>query len=130
VASSAIVELRAAESLSCSLPLLLLIVAGVLGAGLMIYSEPVAFTGDEGFHLLAAQLIDSGKRPYIDFCFPQTPLNAYWNAAWLRALGQTWRVPHAVSTVLVMAAMLLAAQFVYARLPEAQSWRVGAALAV
>src|SRR5580698_9263833 len=80
VASSAIVELRAAESLSCSLPLLLLIAAGVLGAGLMIYSQTVAFTGDEGFHLLAAQLIDSGKRPYIDFCFPQTPLNAYWNA--------------------------------------------------
>jgi hypothetical protein len=96
----------------------------------MIYSQTVAFTGDEGFHLLAAQLIDDGKRPYIDFCFPQTPLNAYWNAAWMRAFGQTWRVPHAVSTVLVMAAVLLAAHFVFTRLPEAQNWRVGAALAV
>jgi uncharacterized membrane protein SirB2 len=75
-------------------------------------------------------LIDEGKRPYIDFCFPQTPLNAYWNAAWMRVFGQTWRVPHAVSTVLVMAGVLLAAQFVYSRLPEARNWRIGAALAV
>ena len=90
------------------MPLLLLIAAGILGAGLLIYSQTAAFTGDEGFHLLAAQLIDDGKRPYIDFCFPQTPLNAYWNAAWMRVFGQTWRVPHAVSTVLVMAAVLLA----------------------
>jgi hypothetical protein len=112
------------------LPLLLLIAAAVLGAGLLIYSETVAFTGDEGFHLLAAQLIDDGKRPYIDFCFPQTPLNAYWNAAWMRVFGQTWRVPHAVSSALVMAAVLLAAHFVYTRLPEAQNWRVAAALAV
>jgi hypothetical protein len=112
------------------LPLLLLIAALVLGAGLLIYSQTLAFTGDEGFHLLAAQLIDDGKRPYIDFCFPQTPLNAYWNAAWMRVFGQTWRVPHAVSTVLVMAAVLLAAHFVFTRLPEAQNWRVGAALAV
>jgi 4-amino-4-deoxy-L-arabinose transferase-like glycosyltransferase len=108
---------------------LLLIAAGVLCAGLMVYSQTSAFTGDEGFHLLAAQLIDDGRRPYIDFCFPQTPLNAYWNAAWMRIFGQSWRVPHAVSTLLIMAAVLLSAQFVYTRLPEARNWRVAAALA-
>jgi hypothetical protein len=74
-------------------------------------------------------LIDDGKRPYIDFCFPQTPLNAYWNAAWMRVFGQTWRVPHAVSSLLVMGAALLIAHFVYTRLPEARNWRTGAALA-
>ena len=108
---------------------MLLIAAGIIGAGLLVYAETLAFTGDEGFHLLAAQLIDDGKRPYIDFCFPQTPLNAYWNAGWMRVFGQTWHVPHAVSTVLVMAAVLLSAQFVYARLPEERNWRIGAALA-
>jgi hypothetical protein len=111
------------------LPLLLLIAAGLLGAALLVYSQTLAFTGDEGFHLLAAQLIGDGKRPYIDFCFPQTPLNAYWNAAWMRVFGQTWRVPHAVAAVMVMAAVVLTAQFVYSRFPEAQNWRVGAALA-
>ena len=52
----------------------------LLAAALMLYAQTWAFTDDEGFHLLAAQLIKGGMRPYLDFCFPQTPLNAYWNA--------------------------------------------------
>ena len=99
------------------MPLFLVIAAALLGAGILFYSQTAAFTGDEGFHLLAAQLIDKGKRPYIDFAFPQTPLNAYFNALWLRLFGQTWRVPHAVSSVLVIGAALLAAQFVWRRFP-------------
>lgn len=110
------------------MPLLLLILAIALGAGLMVYAQTSAFTGDEGFHLLAAQLIDKGKRPYIDFCFPQTPLNAYWNALWLRVFGQTWRTPHAVSTVLVIGAALLTAQFVWQRAPLSSKWRAAAAV--
>jgi hypothetical protein len=51
-------------------------------AALLVYSQTLAYTGDEGFHLIAAQLIRAGMRPYIDFMFPQAPLNAYWNAAW------------------------------------------------
>ena len=50
--------------------------AALLFAGLLLYSQTLAFAWDEGFHLLAAQLIKAGKRPYLDFCFPQTPLNA------------------------------------------------------
>jgi hypothetical protein len=48
----------------------------------------------------------------------------------MRVFGQTWRVPHAVSTALTLGAVLLAAQFVYTRFPEARNWRAGAALAV
>ena len=59
----------------------------------------LAFAWDEGFHLLAAQLIGAGKRPYLDFCFPQTPLNAYWNALWMAVFGESWRTAHAVATV-------------------------------
>lgn len=119
-----------APALSFHLPLALLICALLVFAALLVYSQTLAFTGDEGFHLLAAQLIDKGKRPYIDFAFPQTPLNAYWNAFWMRLLGQTWRVPHAISTVLVIAAALLAAQYVWRRFPESHRWRTAAALAV
>ena len=57
-----------------------------LAAGLMVYSQTVAFTWDEGFHLLAAQLIRAGERPYLDFCFPQTPFNAY-----CRLRDRAWR---------------------------------------
>ena len=108
----------------------MLITAAVLGAGLLIYSQTSAFTGDEGFHLLAAQLIDKGKRPYIDFAFPQTPLNAYFNAFCLRLFGQTWRGPHAVAAIFTIAAALLAAQFVWRRFPASERWRTAGALIV
>src|SRR5438445_5647294 len=76
-------------------------------AAFLIYSETWAFAWDEGYHLLAAQLILAGKKPYIDFCFPQSPLNAYWNAWWMSVLGQSWRVAHAVAALLTIGAVLL-----------------------
>src|SRR6516225_2517489 len=81
-----------------------------LASGLMLYAQTLAFTDDEGFHLLAAQLIKSGMRPYLDFCFPQTPLNAYWNAFWMAIFGESWRTAHALAAVETSAAVVLAAQ--------------------
>jgi hypothetical protein len=101
---------------------------GVLTAGLMVYTQTLAFTADEGFHMLAAQLIKAGMRPYLDFCFPQTPLNAYWNAFWMRLFGESWRTAHALAALETSAATVLAAQFVLARLPE-RAWRVAGAIA-
>jgi len=97
-------------------------------AGLMWYGQTVAFTDDEGFHLLAAQLIKGGLRPYLDFCFPQTPLNAYWNAILLCGLGESWRGPHALAALEASAATVLAAQFVLTRIPE-RAWQVAGAIA-
>ena len=104
--------------------------AALLIAGtLLAYSQTFAFAWDEGFHLLAAQLIAGGKRPYLDFFFPQAPLNAYWNAAWMRILGQSWRVTHAIAALEVFAAVVLACDYVYRRFPEL-SWRLPATLFV
>ncbi len=103
---------------------LLLLVAALLVA----YSQTQAFAWDEGFHLVTAQNINRGKLPYIDFCFPQTPLNAYWNAGWIRILGDTWRTPHGVAAVMTTLAVLLIALYVLRRFPEPQ-WRVWAAIA-
>jgi hypothetical protein len=102
--------------------------AGLLFAGLLFYSQTRAFSWDEGFHLLAAQLILAGKRPYLDFCFPQTPLNAYLTAGWMRLFGDTWRAVHALSAIWVAAAAFLTADFVRSRFP-APGWRWGGALA-
>ena len=96
-------------------------------AALLIYSQTWAFTWDESYHLLAAQLIAKGKTPYIDFCFPQTPLNAYWNAGWMRLLGEKWRVAHGISALLAIGAVLLTADYVLRRFPI-HSWRVAAAI--
>jgi hypothetical protein len=98
----------------------------LLGATLLVYSQTLAFTWDEGFHLLAAQLIGAGKKPYLDFCFPQTTFNAYWVAAWMRVVGESWRLAHALAALLTTGATMLAADYVYSRLPESR-WRMAAA---
>ena len=103
-------------------------VLSLYAAVFLIYSETWAFTWDESYHLLAAQLMDAGKRPYIDFCFPQSPLNAYWNAGWMRMLGQTWHVPHGFAALFTIGAVLLTADFVFHRFPV-RSWRLAAAIA-
>ncbi len=61
--------------------LILWCAAAVLAAGIIPLFADAGVRLDEGFHLLAAQLILKGKRPYLDFLHPQAPLYAYWNAA-------------------------------------------------
>ena len=99
----------------------------VITGGLLVYSQTMGFVWDEGFHLVAAQLILAGKRPYIDFCFPQTPLNAYWNAGWMRLFGQSWRVVHVFAALLSAGAMFLTADFVFSRF-RVPRWRLACSL--
>ena len=103
------------------------LIAGLYAAAFLIYSVTWAFTWDESYHLLASQLMAGGKIPYLDFCFPQTPLNAYWNAGWMYLLGYNWRVPHAFAASFTIGAAGLTARFVLLRFPVA-SWRGAAAL--
>ncbi|HLY16784.1 MAG TPA: hypothetical protein VKR61_06145 [Bryobacteraceae bacterium] len=101
--------------------------AALLAAVLAVYSQTRAFAWDEGFHLLTAQLIDRGRRPYLDFCFSQTPLNAYWNAGWMLVFGDTWRTAHGVAAVMTTLAVLLTAGYLLRSFPE-EKWRTAAAV--
>ena len=83
---------------------------------------------DEGFHILAARLIAAGKRPYLDFFFAQTPLNAYWNAAWISIFGANWRVIHAVAALATIGSVILLVQYLYTLFSDRQ-WRLSAAFA-
>ncbi|HEY6345260.1 MAG TPA: hypothetical protein VIY49_27510 [Bryobacteraceae bacterium] len=98
--------------------LLFLICSALLGAALLAYSQTYALTWDEGFHLLAAQLIKHGRKPYIDFPFAQAPLNAYFNAGWMRVFGESWRAIQAIDALLATAAVVLAADFLRSRFKE------------
>lgn len=100
----------------------------IFGSGLFVYSRTYAFSWDSGFHLLAAQLILHGKRPYVDFFFPQTPLNAYWSAAWMGIFGESWRVVQGIAALLTAVAAFIAMKFAAARFPD-PSWRPVAAFA-
>jgi hypothetical protein len=104
----------------------------LIGAGLIAYAETLAFAWDEGFHLLAAQLILRGMRPYLDFFHAQTPLYAYWNAFWMRILGDTWRAAHLVSTVCTILALWLTGSYVLDRFDGGvwrKNWRIPLMLA-
>jgi hypothetical protein len=101
----------------------------LIAAGLLVYAQTMAFAWDEGFHVLTAQLILRGKRPYLDFLFPQTALNAYWNAAWMRVFGESWRVIHSVAALCTTAALALMAEYMYRRAPAA-GWRLAATLSM
>jgi hypothetical protein len=103
-----------------------LILCGVVSlaaAVIAVYSQTDACAYDEGFHMLAAQLIKAGKRPYLDFFFAQAPLNAWWNAAWMWVFGESWRAVHAVATAATVGAVLLSADFVFVRVPLPR-WRL------
>ena len=100
----------------------------LISSGIFIYSQTMAFVWDEGFHLVAAQLITRGKTPYIDFIFPQTLLNAYFNAAVLRSLGDNWKAIHVFDALFVAATICLTATYVMRRFPD-QRWRLPCAIA-
>ena len=102
------------------------VVAG-LSAMLLAYSQTGAWAGDEELHLLAAQLINAGKTPYLDFFHQQTPLYAYLNAVCMRLFGESWRTAHALSALLTGGSIMLTAGFVFSRFPE-PGWRLASGI--
>ena len=94
--------------------------------GLLIFSQTVAWYPDEGFHLVAAQLINAGKRPYVDFFYQHPPLFAYITAGWMRLFGDSWRSAHLLSTMLAVASIVLVTRFVATRVRDPR-WRLATA---
>jgi hypothetical protein len=132
------VSFRSSRSVSCENVCLtreriyLLILVVLIGAGLIAYSQTLAFAWDEGFHLLAAQLILRGMRPYLDFFHAQTPLYAYWNAFWMRLFRDNWRTAHIVSALSTTASVWLIGTYVLDRFGRGfwrKNWRVPLMLA-
>jgi hypothetical protein len=103
-------------------PWLRWVVPATLFSGLVVYSQTVAYFGNEPFHLLASQLINAGKKPYLDFFYQHTPLFIYLNAGWMRLFGETWRSAHVLSALLTGSCILVVAEYIYSRLNETR-WR-------
>lgn len=99
-----------------------------IAAVMLTYARSFAFAWDEGYHLVAAWLIAHGKQPYIDFVFPQTPLNAYWNALLLRVFGMNWRVPHTAASLLASCSVAMIAIWVFHRTQATPAWRAACAI--
>ena len=108
-------------------PAIIYVVAAILTAALLVYSQAVAYWGDESLHLLAGRLINAGQRPYLDFFYQHTPLFAYLNAGLMRAFGESWRAPHLCSALLASGCILLTATYIFTRL-HGTEWRAGFAI--
>ncbi len=108
--------------------LILKAVAAAVFAGLLIYSQTVACFGDEGFHLLAAQLIRAGRKPYVDFFYQHPPLYAYLTAGWMAVFGDSWRSPHVMSAMFTALSAMLAGSFVFSRFAAGPGWRLAAGI--
>jgi len=104
------------------IPPLLWVLLASLTALLLAFSQTVAFYGDEGFHLLAARLVNTGRRLYLDFFYPHAPLYVYITAAWMRAVGDTWRSVHALSALCTSASIALVTWHVFTR-SRGSRWR-------
>ena len=87
----------------------------LLAVPLLAYSQTVAYFGNEPFHLLAAQLINAGKKPYLDFFYQHPPLFAYLTAVWMRIFGETWRSAHLFSALLTVGCIIAVTNYVYTR---------------
>ena len=99
-------------------PRLLWIAPATLVIALLAYSQAVAYFGNEPFHLLAAQLINAGKRPYLDFFYQHPPLFIYLNAAWMRIFGENWRSSHLLSALLTGGCIVVVVTYVYSGLSD------------
>jgi hypothetical protein len=103
------------------IPIRLLLVVAILELALLIYSQAVAYWGDESLHLVAGLLMNAGKRPYLDFFYHHPPLFAYLVFVLMRVFGESWRVVHAASALLTGGCVLLTSLYVFRRTRDAQS---------
>src|ERR1700741_2988196 len=62
--------------------------AFVFALAILISQWPLQF-GDT-YHLLAAQMVAAGRKPYLDFFVQQVPLYPLICGAWLRIFGTSW----------------------------------------
>ncbi|MFL6513862.1 MAG: ArnT family glycosyltransferase [Chthoniobacterales bacterium] len=102
-------------------------VVGLLGAGFAAISQGYYEHGDEGFYIVAAQLVGLGKRPYLDFYFQHGPLYPYATAAWFKIFGNSWRSAHLLSALLSFLCAAMMSAFFFRRV-EPRGWRLTLAI--
>src|SRR5262245_46370928 len=116
--------LRAARS-----PALVALLASLVCAHVIVFSQTLAYYGDEGFDLLSAQLIAAGKKPYLDFFYQHPAFYTYATATWIRLFGDGWRGLHLFSALLTCGSIVGSALYVHSRWHGASApWRATAVI--
>jgi len=96
-----------------------------LSAALVGFSQLGAvYDGDEGLHLVAARLVQAGRRPFADFFYWHEPPFLYLAAGWMTLAGGGWRAVHLLSALLTAVSMACLASLVARSLgaSERRAW--------
>jgi hypothetical protein len=73
--------------------------AVVFALAILLSQWPLAF-GD-AYHLLAAQMVAAGRKPYLDFFIQQVPLYPLICGAWMRLFGPSWQAANLLSGLVI-----------------------------
>ena len=82
--------------------------AFVFALAILLSQWPLAF-GDT-YHLLAAQMVAAGRKPYLDFFVQQVPLYPLICGAWLRIFGSSWQAANLFSGLLICGSAAIVAR--------------------
>ena len=116
---------------AAGLPVLVGLLVSLVCAHVIVFSQTLAYYGDEGFDLLSAQLIAAGKKPYLDFFYQHPALFSYATATWMRLFGDGWRGLHLFSALFTCGSIVGSALYVHSRWRGASSsWRAAAVIVV
>lgn len=91
----------------------------ICALALLLSQWPLAF-GDT-YHLLAAQMVAAGRKPYLDFFVQQVPLYSLLCGAWLRLFGTSWQTANLFSGLLICGSAALVAR-IASRIYSASEW--------
>ncbi len=102
--------------------------AVVFALAILISQWPLAF-GDT-YHVLAAQMVAAGRKPYVDFFLQQTPLYPLICGAWMRIFGSSWHAANLLSALLICGSAAITALIARRAYSESQWGTKGAIVAV
>jgi 4-amino-4-deoxy-L-arabinose transferase-like glycosyltransferase len=100
----------------------------VFALAIVISQWPLAF-GDT-YHLLAAQMVAAGRKPYLDFFVQQVPLYPLICGAWLRIFGTSWQAANLFSGLLICGSAAMVARIARRIYAEAEWGARGSIIAV
>ena len=95
---------------------------------ILLSQWPLAF-GDT-YHLLAAQMVAAGRKPYLDFFVQQVPLYPLICGAWLRIFGTSWQAANLFSGLLICGSAAIVARIASRIYAESEWGAKGAIIAV
>jgi len=100
----------------------------IFALAILLSQWPLAF-GDT-YHLLAAQMVVAGRKPYLDFFLQQVPLYPLICGAWLRIFGTSWQAANVLSGLLICGSAAIIAR-IASRAYSDSGWRAkGSIIAV